>query len=387
MDKVAPDFVLDAHGEDARIKSRFRHRAGMTLIAGVLTDKNQASRTAINTAVSDSMLVKAYKCDSLDDVIRKCVGAHIALREEAEDDQQVESRGSRTRNRVPVPGALWDLEHELRAVPLKLSPKIQWLALAQRKGPDYVQQSDRNRFFTSKKPEEYFGSVVAAVARNVMAVAPNKKSRRDGSYSAIRPVELHLVKNDIFCNTDLTGVLTQVNYRTDTGVDAWNNTFNYLFPKLLACSHLTSQGYKQLHYLELWLEGLRHLRPGHAEWVRVAVRKIFDRWVWAPAAQSDKLWQTRSAGGHSSRLRHLCASNFSGDQMIAPLIVLNPGGPGHVHYGTVRQVLRRARSETPPAVRVEEQFPVFRPDPLRGHYTQEQIEMMREEEEEEAAAD
>ncbi|KAG1851062.1 hypothetical protein DFJ58DRAFT_661763 [Suillus subalutaceus] len=147
--------------------------------------------------------------------------------------------------------------------------------------------------------------------------APNRKSAQRGSYLTI-PVDMRceLARPELLQTAELPFELAQYCVCTP---EQWDMHFNRLFPKSYdeAASSPGRQNYGKCTYYSDYLALARVISGNALAKTRWALRVEFDKLVWVPYTQSDRIWSTKNI--NTSTWRALPSGKKGG-----PLIGINP---------------------------------------------------------------
>ena len=128
--------------------------------------------------------------------------------------------------------------------------------------------------------------------QDVTQKVPNRKSMDEDSYCKLTE-EIQANPNEgLYKNLRLSDFFNDCQWRLASGAE-WDRTFNHLFP--LETKAQTVQNYYSTRYYPLW-ETIKKkaLEKGSIDAIQIALKSRFNELAWFPAAQSDKIWVSKS---------------------------------------------------------------------------------------------
>ncbi|KAG2335326.1 hypothetical protein BDR05DRAFT_851754, partial [Suillus weaverae] len=115
---------------------------------------------------------------------------------------------------------------------------------------------------------------------DVIEQAPNRKSKRDGSYLTI-PVDkrIDLAQPELLQVLELP--FDQAQYCVCTP-DQWKMHFDRIFPRTVREARASGQNFPSCSYYKSYIALASAVEDAHLIRIRAALRKEFDKLAWAP---------------------------------------------------------------------------------------------------------
>jgi hypothetical protein len=150
---------------------------------------------------------------------------------------------------------------------------------------------------------------------DVIEQAPNRKSKRDGSYLTI-PVDkrIDLAQPELLQVLELP--FDQAQYCVCTP-DQWTMHFDRIFPRTVREARASGQNFPSCSYYRSYISLASAVEDAHLIRIRAALRKEFDKLAWAPWTLADRMWGT---GAKTSRAWKVLPREKKG----GPMIAINP---------------------------------------------------------------
>lgn len=147
----------------------------------------------------------------------------------------------------------------------------------------------------SGNPDERIKSIWRQFPQDIVAVAPNPKSRSASSYLILPAVEIAGTTWELFNRLELSHVFSEAKIKTASPLE-WNGIlFDRFFPPKGTSSRErgTLQNFPSMRYYNMWFELMDSLSDRDAMKVRKAVSTQFRQILWLPGASSDRCWITK----------------------------------------------------------------------------------------------
>ena len=152
--------------------------------------------------------------------------------------------------------------------------------------------------------------------QDVTQKVPNRKSANEDSYCKLTE-DIQANPNEaLYKNLCLSDFFNDCQWRPASGAE-WDRTFNHLFP--LETKPTSVQNYHSTRYYPMW-ENIKRKAEGSLDAIQSALKLRFDELAWFPAAQSDKIWVSKST-------RYPRYDKFINHGKPAPWVLVRKGKP------------------------------------------------------------
>jgi hypothetical protein len=197
----------------------------------------------------------------------------------------------------------------------------------------------RDRLGTASAPtdlNQLGKEIILQWAYEMINRSPNLRRSHQGSYICT-PIEVRRFASPAwFVSTDLRGIFTGAHVRSKA--QAWEDGFKNFFPPKDKATPADFEHYREHDYWKRWTEAvLPHYSPTDVEKIRKALKKAFDRFSWAPMAQSDRIWRQDSVVRRASDFVS-CPIGRSQKTDKLPWLMVNAATgivPGSLTFGEV----------------------------------------------------
>jgi hypothetical protein len=128
--------------------------------------------------------------------------------------------------------------------------------------------------------------------QDVTQKVPNRKSVDEDSYCKLTEEIQANPDEKLYKNLHLSNFFNDCQWRLASGAE-WEKTFNHLFP--VQTKPLSVQNYHSTRYYPMW-ENIKTkaVENRSIDAIHTALKSRFDQLAWFPAAQSDKIWVSKS---------------------------------------------------------------------------------------------
>ncbi|KAG2063036.1 hypothetical protein BDR04DRAFT_990871, partial [Suillus decipiens] len=125
---------------------------------------------------------------------------------------------------------------------------------------------------------------------DVIEQAPNRKSKREGSYLTI-PVHrrIDMAQPELLQVLELP--FDQAQYCVCTP-DQWKMHFDRIFPSSVQEARVSGQNFPSCSYYKSYIALASSVNVKDLVKIRDALRKEFDKLAWAPWTSADRMWGT-----------------------------------------------------------------------------------------------
>lgn len=276
-------------------------------------------RLPLQRTFDPESMARIYHKASINDVKASFDWSNVVLSKQPSNAARTHNRNRNTRNvddvRDPERRVL---DIQIRDVPVKPAVRLAGrdVDLHVLNGGD---ERDLNEAGDDMQDEPSISQRVAKIYEqcifDVIEQAPNRKSKREGSYLTI-PVDrrIDLAQPELLQVLELP--FDQAQYCVCTP-DQWKMHFDRIFPSSVQEARDSGQNFPSCSYYKSYIALASTVNDAGLVKIRCALRKEFDKLAWVPWTSTDRMWGT---GAKTSRAWKVLPREKKG----GPMIAINP---------------------------------------------------------------
>jgi hypothetical protein len=321
------------------------HKFGIWMLAAIIAD-GKSLRTAVPRAIDGDRLARLFGFHTMEQLYEKFQITNLwnARGHEVRNP-------TRTYNRRRGAGnPFWQAPEDI-AVHMGLAAKgVKFIPTRHYRGRDvdenHTQEaSDFVEGLLAKGVDYVLDGILNMFANSVIGVAPNIKGKHEAGYCELTEAERDKVNNGILLTHDLRGLFSS-SWWGKSDITDWKRLFGWFFPDrpVSAWNYGSGQpqNYAACRYYILWRKVISAdvTSDRDLEIIRDAFWKEFQKFVWVPSVESDRIWRTQKSPMPTRYtyiscspidpmvdVRRLKAPMLSFNQTLTPQIVIRSWKP------------------------------------------------------------